>query len=677
MRNDRWSTLAEIRRTLTPDTDKTQGGLILYRRNGRCLKYTGEENSIILGITGTGKSRCCTINMTNDFVDTGESFVALDPKGELHAYTAWRLGKQYRKIVIDFRHVGRSACYNPLAMPAELYRSGDPEKKDLAMEMIDDLAYKLFPTTEDPFWPLEARDVFCAAACILMERADEDEINMTSLYRLISDSDSGGFSGCQMLRDLIATFSCDSLASVLMSCYLSVPLETRNCIRGVFLQGLSKFVKNEGLISMTASDDLCINQLDGQTPTAIYIILPDETPIYNSICTVLVGQLMTHYIRLAQDRYGGRLPRRINFLVEEAGNIGRIAPLSHLMSAGRSRNVRIHLVLQNYSQLNTLYGDAEANTIRNNAGVLVAFRGDHWNTLVELSDKCGERNVECCGHLVREKLITPSQLAAMKTGMALVRIAGKTCFITRLPDCSELSARAVFDSPSQSASPRRPVKIFRMKDHLPDTAEPDAEHPLRVMRRRPPAVEPAGGSESLRQGLNLEALLKEVNQKMEKAVEQQDRDTQEAAERYRITLQSCDGPQRNMVRAIMRHTDLTTLFEARSALEHLPHTFAFTSRESAEEARQAMLQAGGAVTDVTGGPVGEDEICILVTNTGDRLPATVKVIQNISGMTCAQVLRELRNLPLVLTFKDADTARTAAAQLKDAGVKFIARNFEE
>lgn len=163
-----------------------------------------------------------------------------------------------------------------------------------------------------------------------------------------------------------------------------------------------------------------------------------------------------------------KLPCRLNVCLEELGNIGKsISSLAHLMSAGRSRNIRCHLVLQSLSQLDTLYGPSEASTIRSNADVLIAFRTNHWETLNELSHKCGEREVDGNNHVSRESLITPSQLASMKTGQALVMISGHTKFITWLPDFTEM-----FDCSNWKA-PRRivrkgntKVEVFNIKEYV-------------------------------------------------------------------------------------------------------------------------------------------------------------------------------------------------------------------
>ena len=207
----------------------------------------------------------------------------------------------------------------------------------------------------------------------------------------------------------------------------------------MFLDGLSIATKSESVRNFLSHDDLQINNLDGAKPTLVYIIVPDETPVYDELTGVLVSQLMNHYVRIAEQDYAGKLPIRVNVLLEELGNIGRaITNLPHLMTAGRSRNIRVEFVLQSMSQLVDIYGTSNATTIVSNCDVRVAFRVNHWDTLTELSRICGERAVYYEGNLSREPLITQSQLAAMETGQALVIISGRMKFVTWIPDFTEM-----------------------------------------------------------------------------------------------------------------------------------------------------------------------------------------------------------------------------------------------
>lgn len=459
MRNERWSEEKEIKKVLREDGGNGQrvgevaGGPVLYYQNKRRWCYTDEGHLIFLGVSGSGKSRRGTIPMIRNFIHAGESFITVDPKGEIFNQTACYLSKEYNTHVIDFRHVLESERWNPLRLITELYHSEDLLKKQVAMESLDDLAYALYEISgqADPFWIQSARSVFIGAVYALMEYGDMDQLNMANVYQLIARGEErfGGASNTY-LKEFVKSLPSDSITAMMLQSYATTAEDTRGGIRSTFLEGISIFARSEGLISMLGGDDLHINALDGEKPVAIYIILPDESAIYDGLSGVLVGQLMGHYLRLAQDKFHGKLPCRLNVCLEELGNIGgALSSLPHLMSAGRSRNIRCQLVLQSLSQLDTIYGPSKASTIRSNADVLVAFRMNHWETLVELSNKCGEREINRGGYCSREHLISPAQLAAMKTGQALVMISGRTKFISWLPDYSEMYDCSDWKAPSR------------------------------------------------------------------------------------------------------------------------------------------------------------------------------------------------------------------------------------
>ena len=452
MIGERWSTAREIKRALTRSGAKGKGGPILYYSHGQKWSYAQEGHLINLGVSGSGKSRRVIIPMIKSFQEAGESYIAVDPKGEGYYETVAEAEGKYRIHVIDFRHIFESECWNPLAEPYAHFISGEPDRKQIAMEQIENIAFAIYPPeSEDPFWPDSARSLFIGAVYALMTFASLEQVNMAGVYQLIAQGDerSGGIDGTY-LKEFVELLPVNSVAAMQLRSYVFTGKETAGSIRSVFLQGLSLFARSEGLMAMLGGDDLCIEELDGETPTAIYIILPDESPIFNSLAGILCSQLLRHYIRIAQDKYGGRLPRRLNVCLEELASIGSAVPtLDHLMSASRSRNIRCQLVLQSLSQLDTLYGSGKASTIRSNADVLVAFRTNHWDTLTELSHLCGEREVEYHGRISKESLITPTQLAAMETGQALVMISGRTKYITWLPDFTEMFDCSGFRPPKR------------------------------------------------------------------------------------------------------------------------------------------------------------------------------------------------------------------------------------
>lgn len=444
-RSERWATDREKKKTLS----KNGAGPILYLENDEKFAYSDESHIAILGESGTGKSRRLIIPMILNSLTNStnkESFVIADPKGEIYSSTIRSVPKEYVIYKFDFRNLYREddvTCWNPLAAPYELWKMGTDENIFRAEQMVDDLAHALYPVppNENPFWTTEARNMFEGAVYSLFSYAKPEEVNLTSLFYFFQLGDEK-YGASTYVKELVSFALDDGNENVAMGLqsYVSTAPETRGGIRSSFLNRLSIATRSGGVRSFLSNDDIHINTLKGDKPIIIYIILPDETPIYEELAGMLISQLMNHYIYVAEDLWSGKLPIRINFCLDELGNIGEsISNLPHLLSAGRSRNVRVELVLQSLSQLDDIYGKSNATTIISNTSVKVLYRVSNYETLSEFSRMCGEKETLLDNGLVKkEPLISPVQLGAMDVGQALVIISGRTKYITRFPDYTDL-----------------------------------------------------------------------------------------------------------------------------------------------------------------------------------------------------------------------------------------------
>lgn len=438
-RSERWATTREKQKVLS----EHGAGPVLYCEGRKYYTYEGEGHQLFLGESGTGKTRRGIIPLVLSNARHKESMVIADPKGEVYANTIDYLTEDYDVYKFDFRRLYQDddiTCWNPLAAPYQLWSSGKPENIDRAEQMIDDLAYAMYPVSPntDPFWMTEARNVFEGAVFTLFSYAKPEEVNLSSVYYLISRGEKK-FAASTYLKEFVDQEEENENVTMQLYSFVTTAPETRGGIRSSFLNRLSLATKSKSVRNFLSNDDIHINELRGDKPVAIYIILPDETPIYEDLAGIFISQLMNHYIYIAENKWGGKLPIRMNFCLDELGNIGRaIGNLDHMLSAGRSRNIRVALVLQSISQLDDIYGESKATTIRDNVAVKILFRVSHWKTLSEFSNLCGEKETLLNGTVRREPLIKPSQLAAMELGQALVMVAGRTKFITWLPDYTEI-----------------------------------------------------------------------------------------------------------------------------------------------------------------------------------------------------------------------------------------------
>jgi len=180
---------------------------------------------------------------------------------------------------------------------------------------------------------------------------------------------------------------------------------------------------------------------DEKTPTAIFLIIPDEKPSRHVLASISVKQCYSELVDIA-DANGGKLQRRVAFVYDEFGNMPPIKDMSTVVSVTLSRNILWNLYMQNFAQLNDKYGQEVANTIRANVANLVYILASDLNTNKEISEIMGSGTKEFASftgehgsileaettttHLKGRSLQTPDEL--FRTGLWELFIIRTRCF---------------------------------------------------------------------------------------------------------------------------------------------------------------------------------------------------------------------------------------------------------
>lgn len=463
-RSERWNTVHEIKRRFHETNDPICGaGPIVFAENGRKYSDDSESHIAVIGRTGKGKSQCCSLPYMREILQKGESLIMLDPKGEGYKKNACYIPDNYQVFCIDFRNPRKSPTkWNPLSTPYRLFRSEDPDDNDIASSMLSELWNGVYPYDghSDKFWTDSSVNYAKGLTYGLFEIASEEQINLDNVAIMMEQSENRTGVGT-MANNFYEQLPMDSLAKRNMATYVTAPNETRASIHSVAASGLEVFSRSKGLMEMLSDDTLNIMDIDINRPFILTVITPDETDVYDALSGLLVSQVSQHLIRVAQEN-GGKLPIRVNIILEELGSVGKSIPtLPNLMVASRSRNMRLMLVLQSLAQLTDVYGKSKAETINSCIGIIIGFSTNSWETLNEWTQRCGEKQIENNGHIIKEQLITASQLAAMPTGTALVMVDSQYKFIAHLPFYDEMYDNSKWVAPREySSTGGKQIKSF-------------------------------------------------------------------------------------------------------------------------------------------------------------------------------------------------------------------------
>lgn len=428
-----------------------------------------EAHSLIIGSTGSGKTRRLILPLINLLARHGESMIITDPKGELFAHTKAILNESgYKIITINLREPQSGSAWNPLWLPYKCYKNGDVDR---ALEMLYDLAGNIFnadKSNKDPFWNNSAADYFCGLAIALFEDGNIDEINLNSILNM----DAGGnerFGGPNnnYAKAYLNMFGTQSLAYVNAAGTVFAPDETKGGILSTFRQCIKVYASKIELSKMLAANDFDMAHV-AETKHAVFVIMHDEKRTYHPLVSTFIKQCYDTLLIQAHSQTG-RLNNRVNFVLDEFANITPINDMPSMITAARSRNIRFHLVIQGINQLTSQYGVADADVIKGNCGNWIYLVSKELPILRELSELCGTEKVLKAGQFQFEKpLISISRLLTMPLGQALILRNRESPFLSYLPDISSYNywKRRMSYVKDEPLVDRNSVKTFDIQEYV-------------------------------------------------------------------------------------------------------------------------------------------------------------------------------------------------------------------
>lgn len=418
-------------------TDETvsAAGIPLINNGKEIWVDNGEYHNLVIGSTGSGKTQTIVKPMVNLLAKKGESMIITDPKGEIYKYSASYLKeKGYRIIVLNFREPQRGNSWNPLSLPNQYYRAGN---KDKAIELLNDVALNILydPSnkSESDFWEKSAADYFSGLALGLFQDAKEEEVNLNSI-NVMSTVGEERYATSNYIKEYFGMKGEKSNAYMFASSTINAPNDTKGGLLATFRQKIRNFSTGESLSEMLSYSDFNMKDI-GNGKTAVFMIIHDEKKTYHPLMTIFIKQCYETLIDVAQEN-GGKLPVRTNFILDEFANMPPLKDVDAMVSAARSRDIRFTFIIQNFAQLNDVYGDNVAEIIKGNCGNLVYLISTEMKALEEISKMCGEVKVtdEKDKNATRP-LITITDLQKMKLFEAIIIRLRTSPFRTKLePD---------------------------------------------------------------------------------------------------------------------------------------------------------------------------------------------------------------------------------------------------
>ena len=464
----RWAKDKEIKAEddivmVTPGQEYSNAaGVPLILNDKEAWVDNGEYHTLVIGSTGSGKTQTVIKPTVQLLAKAGESMIITDPKGEIYEATANMLrDKGYDVQILNFRDPQNGSSWNPLSLPYRMYKSGNQDK---AIELLDDLALNILyddsSNNSDPFWEKTSADYFSGVALGLFEDAKEDEININSIS-LMTTVGEEKFGGSTYIKEYFSFKDPASASVINASSTINAPTDTKGSILSVFRQKIKLFASRENLSEMLSHSDIELADI-GRRKTALFIVVQDEKKTYHSLVTILLKQCYETLIGVAQEN-GGELPVRTNFLLDEFANMPPLKDVTTMITAARSRHIRFTMIIQNYAQLNQVYGKENAETIRGNCGNIIYLISAELAALEEISKMCGEVKSKDDDKTASTPLVTVSDLQRMKTFEVIILRMRMQPFKTKFTPDFQLDWGKTYPKATYPSREKQQVHTFDIK----------------------------------------------------------------------------------------------------------------------------------------------------------------------------------------------------------------------
>lgn len=351
-------------------------------------KYARNKNVLVIGGSGSGKTR---FYVKPNLMQMHSSYCVTDPKGTIVIERGKMLEDNgYEIKILNTINFKKSMKYNPFA-----YIKSEKDILKLVQTIIANTKGEGEKAGED-FWVKAEKLYYTALIGYIYYEAPKEEKNFATLLEMIDASevredDENYMNPVDRLFEALEKKNPSHFAVKQYKKYKLAAGKTAKSILISCGARLAPFDIEE-LRELTKEDELDLDTL-GDRKTALFVIISDTDDTFNFVVSIMYSQLFNLLCDKADDKYGGRLPIHVRFLLDEFANIGLIPKFEKLIATIRSREISASIILQAQSQLKAIYKD-NADTIVGNCDSTLFLGGKEKTTLKELSETLGKETID-------------------------------------------------------------------------------------------------------------------------------------------------------------------------------------------------------------------------------------------------------------------------------------------
>jgi type IV secretion system protein VirD4 len=391
------------------------------------------------------------------------SVFTLDPKSELYRLTAGAAGRHLQVWRFAPTEPTASHCYNPLA-----YVERMEDAQDLARAWIINTGQ-----SSNPFFDRNME--LLITATVLHLRAAEPAAPLSRLTEIFSMPPARLIT----LFDHSPSKAAKTFASQMLNGMSGDPRLVGGLVTD--LAGRFLLLHDPDLQAVTSASDINFRAMsEGKKPIALYLNIPaSQADRLKPLSALFLMQMFKTWIRQAE-RNGGQLARAVCCYLDEFANAGRIPDFERHITMLRSMRVALLVAVQNFSQLDYVYGVDIRPTILANATTHIVLPGCGLEETEMYSARIGDTTVQArsAGQSFqpvpiinvlsgrsqnsseqRRRLITADEIRTM-AGLLIVQGAAAPMQLTPLPFYRDPQLKMLANLPAPTIAPA-PILVQR------------------------------------------------------------------------------------------------------------------------------------------------------------------------------------------------------------------------
>lgn len=458
-----------------------------FREENGELNYIIDPLShlLIVGSTGTGKSTGPTAAQINATFESGKcSMIVVDSKGELYERYACRARSCGYKVKLfnlkdalhsegwgifydlatyyrdEYLKIGANVVKNSnngqllYSYKNNVYKNKEDLAKYFERELktllkecqsrFRDIVAKLFPveSQKDPHWEKNGMKMLVALGMALVidqfsldekKRTTANQVNFSNMKEIF-DSFHVGRRGAIEDNGFLSDRGYDSFlfSEVKRIFFENADTTSRNYI-GFVDDAFTKY-NFQAFLDLTLTSTVKVDDFVNEN-TILFVTYDEMNLIGQSFLDFFISGLLEELKRIADRSVGLCLSKPVLFIIDEFASLPKNSSIVNFVAYGRSRNIFIHYVLQDYSQLEFKYA-MEAKTLLNNCNNTIYLGTNDYETIQRFSQELGRCTI-VSPHTVfntnetetrytfeERPVVTCSELSEFKQGEVKVKRSG-------------------------------------------------------------------------------------------------------------------------------------------------------------------------------------------------------------------------------------------------------------